>query len=164
MGDKFSENSAINWDSPRQAIKVLNLLNDRQELIVAEKYNKMESKNLKTYFLAQNQLSTRKGAALNAMELGLILNDTYYLLDPIIVETKLPVNDTHFFFVTYEYEGESINKKLPVVGASLVFDNSLFMIDGSPIEPHDLNISVWYMDTQNQNRTLIADKMVIVPL
>ena len=163
-GDVFSENSDIEWASPRQAIKVLNLTNDRQELIVAEKYKNTGSNNLKSYLFAQNQLSARKGAALNLLELGLILNDTFYLLDPIVIDTKIPADDSRFFYVTFDYNGETINKKLPTDGTALVFDTSLFSIDGRPVEPKDLEISVWYFDTETNSRTLVTEKMLLIPL
>lgn len=164
VGDEFSENAPIEWTTPRQAVKVLNLSDNTQKLIVAEKYKKTDSKNLKSYLLAEQQLSTRKGVALSTLELGLVLNDTFYLLDPVMVETKLPIDGSHFFFVTFEYNGETINKKLESQEDFLIFDNSLFSIDGNPVPPGDLEMSVWYMDLENQNRTLVTDCMTLIPL
>ena len=163
-GDIFPGGATINWTSPRQAMKVLDLSTNKQTLVVAEKYKEVKSKNMASYLVAAKQLSTRRGAIINTMELGIVLGDTHYLLDPIKIETLLPIDADRFFFASYEYNGEIINKLLPSEDNSILFDKSLYVIDGKEIEPFDLNLSVWYMDRIEGNKTIITDKMVLLPV
>lgn len=164
VGDTFAGTAPISWTAPRQAMKVLNTATKKQSLVVAEKYRECKSRDMASYLVASKQLSTRRGELINTLELGVALGETHYLLDSIRVETKLPVDDNRFFFATYDYNGETINKKLVGDGNALVFDRSLYTIDGKAIEPFDVTLSVWYLDRTAGTKTLVTDKMVVLPL
>lgn len=164
VGDTFSGNASIRWSAPRQAMKVQNTTTKKQSLVVAEKYTGIKSADMNSYFVQSKQLSTRQGELINTLELGIVLSDTYYLLDPIELKTTLPVDDKHFFFASYDHNGETINKKLNCKEGILTFDRSLYSIDGNPIEPFDVTLSVWYMDASAGKRTLVTDKMIIIPI
>lgn len=164
VGDTFSGNASIRWSAPRQAMKVQNTTTKKQSLVVAEKYTGIKSSDMNSYFVQSKQLSTRQGELINTLELGIVLSDTYYLLDPIELKTTLPVDDKHFFFASYDYNDETINKKLNCKEGILTFDRSLYSIDGNPIEPFDVTLSVWYMDASAGKRTLVTDKMIIIPI
>lgn len=164
QGDTFPGNATVSWESPRQAMKVLNLSTNKQTLIVAEKYKETESKDLTSYFAATKQLTVRNGASLNAMELGAALNGSHYLLDSISVETVMPVDIDRFFYASYPYESEIINKKLETVDGYLIFDRSIFTIDGVEIEPFDVTLKVWYVDNEDKTKTLVTDNMILLPL
>lgn len=164
VGDTFAGNAAINWTAPRQAMKVLNTVTKKQSLVVAEKYAGCKSADMNSYFVQSKQLSTRQGELINTMELGIVLGDTHYMLDSISVRTSLPADADHFFFASYDYKGETINKKLTCRDGELIFDRNLYSIDGKAIEPFDLVLSVWYMDRTAGNRTLVTDKMTILPI
>lgn len=164
VGDTFTGTAPISWSAPRQAMKVLNTSTRRQSLVVAEKYKECKSRDMASYLVASKQLSTRRGELINTLELGVALGETHYLLDSIAVETKLPVDGNRFFFATYDYNGETINKKLAGEGGRLVFDRSLYTIDGKAIEPFDVTLSVWYLDRASGTKTLVTDKMVVLPL
>jgi len=164
VGDTFAGSAPISWKASRQAMKVLNIATQEQSLVVAEKYDASKSRDLFSYLLSSRQLSTRRGELINTLELGMALGETYYLLDSIKVDTKLPVDDDRFFFAAYSYNGETINKKLARDGNALVFDWSLFEIDGKAIEPFDVTLSVYYFDRRAGVKTLVTDKMAILPL
>lgn len=161
-GDTFAGNATISWATPRQAMKVLNTATKKQSLVVAEKYK--DSKDLNSYFVQSRQLSTRRGELINTMELGIVLGEPHYMLDSIAVNTSLPVDRNRFFFASYDYNGETINKKLACKDGELIFDRTLYSIDGKEIKPFDVTLSVWYMDRTAGNRTLVTDKMTIIPL
>lgn len=164
VGDVFSDSAPINWTGPRQAIKVQHISTHKQSLIVAEKYKKFKSSNLMSYLASNKQLSARQGELLNPLELSVVLNRTHYLLDTISVNCGMPVDDTCFFYATYEYNGETINKKLTTCRGKLIFDQSLFSIDGIAITPFDVDLKVYYINRKNNTKTIIADKMKILPL
>lgn len=163
-GDVFAGNAAISWSAPRQAMKVLNTATKKQSLVVAERFNGTKSKDMNSYFVQSKNLSTRQGELINTMELGIVLGESHYLLDSIDIRTSLPVDKNHFFFASYDYNGETINKKLTCKDGVLAFDKSLFTIDGKEIKPFDVTLSVWYMDSEAGKRTLVTDKMVILPV
>lgn len=164
VGDVFAGDAPIKWSAPRQAMKVLNTTTKKQSLVVAEKYSGTKSADMNSYFIQSKQLSTRQGEIINTMELGIVLSEQHYLLDSIAVKTSLPVDDVHFFFASYDYNGETINKKLNCTDGTLIFDRSLYSIDGKAIEPFDITLSVWYMDRTAGNRTLVTDKMTVLPI
>ena len=164
VGDTFAGDAAISWTAPRQAMKVLNTTTKKQSLVVAEKFSGSKSADMNSYFVQSKQLSTRQGELINTMELGIVLGESHYMLDSIAVKTSLPVDANHFFFASYDYNGETINKMLTCKDGELVFDRKLYTIDGKAIEPFDLPLSVWYMDRGTGTRTLVTDKMLILPL
>lgn len=164
VGDVFAGDMPITWSAPRQAMKVLNTATKKQSLVVAEKYSGCKSADMNSYFIQSKQLSTRQGEIINTMELGIVLGEQHYMLDSIVVKTSLPVDDTHFFFASYDYNGETINKKLNCKDDTLIFDRSLYSIDGKAVEPFDVTLSVWYVDRKVGNRTLVTDKMTVLPI
>lgn len=164
VGDIFAGDAPIAWSAPRQAMKVLNTATKKQSLVVAEKYSGCKSADMNSYFVQSKQLSTRQGEIINTMELGIVLGEEHYMLDSIAVNTSLPVDDAHFFFASYDYKGETINKKLTCQDGNLIFDRSLYSIDGKAVEPFDVTLSVWYMDRKAGNRTLVTDKMTVLPV
>ncbi len=164
VGDTFAGDEPVAWSAPRQAMKVLNTATKKQSLVVAEKYEGCKSADMNSYFVQSKQLSTRQGEIINTMELGIVLGDSHYMLDSISVSTLLPVDNNRFFFASYDYNGETINKKLNCRNGNLIFDKTIYSIDGKSIEPFDITLSVWYMDREAGNRTLVTDKMIILPV
>lgn len=164
VGDVFAGDIPIKWSAPRQAMKVLNTTTKKQSLVVAEKYSGCKSADMNSYFVQSKQLSTRQGEIINTMELGIVLGEQHYMLDSIAVRTSLQVDDAHFFFASYDYNGEKINKKLNYKDGNLIFDRSLYSIDGKAVEPFDVTLSVWYMDGNAKTRTLVTDKMTVLPI
>lgn len=164
VGDTFAGNAPVKWSAPRQAMKVMNTATKKQSLVVAERYNGSKSADMNSYFVQSKQLSTRQGEIINTMELGIILGEQHYMLDSIAVRTSLPVDKDHFFFASYDHNGETINKMLTYRDGELIFDRSLYTIDGKPITPFDVTLSVWYMDRVSGKRTLVTDKMEILPV
>lgn len=163
-GDTFAGSAHIAWSAPRQAMKVMNTATKKQSLVVADKFTGSKSADMDSYFVASKQLSTRQGELINTLELGVVLGQQHYMLDSIEVSTSLPVDDSRFFFASYDYNGETINKKLKCENGMLTFDRSLFTIDGKVIEPFDVTLTVWYMDRGAGNKTLVTDKMTILPV
>lgn len=165
VGDSFRDDSDISWESPRQAMKVVSKSDGKQHLIVSGQFAKARAKSLKSYLVASKDLSTRRGELINTMELGLALTDTFYLLDEIEILTPIETDGTtKFFYATYDYNGEKINKKLAKDGQELIFGHDLFSIDGKTVDPFDVTLEVWYVDTEKNCRTLITDAMVIITL
>ena len=168
-GDVFDAHSLIFWKSDQQAIRVLNLADNKQLIIMAKKFKESSAKSLADYVVQRKSLSTRQGGARNLMELGHELNDTLFLLDKIVVEVPVSQNEHRFFYLSYRYYGETINKKLAAEDttgscSAFVIDRSIFTIDGEPISPFDTDISIYFMDADAGTSTLVSSSTYLVVL
>ena len=163
VGSIFSDKDKIEWTAERQAMKVMDTDTKKQSLIVAENYRQKGARNLSSYLKATKQLSTRKGAFLNTLEMGSGLEEEYYLLDTLEFKTRLKTDERSFFYCSYEYGDETINKRLNSEEGRLIIDRSIYMIDGEPIKPFDVELSIWYLDGEKGTSTLVKDTMLIKP-
>jgi hypothetical protein len=77
------------------------------------------------------------------------------------IETGYSFDDSHFLFLQYEYEGETINKRLPCTGHCASFTDEIFSIDGRPFAPTKLETRLYYYDTSTMEVLLLADRFVI---
>ncbi len=86
---------------------------------------------------AMNNVSSRAGAMLNALDLEKHFSDKYLVLSGYEIEISpaaFPMDDSHFFFLRYDYKGESISKKLPSKGSKLLIDGTeVLKIDGKAV-------------------------------
>ena len=58
------------------------------------------------------------------------------------------LNDKHFFYVTYMYNGEKIAKKIPEGkdNSIIISEAEMFKIDGKPVEPKAIEMQLFYQD------------------
>lgn len=164
VNETFSAADKVNWASGRQAMKVLDMDKGTQRLLVAEQFAKSRVETIKDYLTKNNHLSTRDGELNNTIALGSYLKDTFYLLDSIDVATKIPTDDKRFFYISFDYKGEEINKRIACTDGTFSITRDIFSIDGQPIEPFDTYIRVYYYDTAAGKLTLVSDRMRIVVL
>lgn len=94
---------------------------------------------------AKGALMTRAGGAIkNRIEW-----DNYFAKGPYLVlpntkvnisEKAWPMNDSTFFFLRYEYEGEQINKKLPTANGKLVLSGDhILLVDDEPVDAESIS-------------------------
>ena len=106
---------------------------------------------------AQGRLSTRAGAINNRLDFqkkfgeGAVawLSETYKVA---VSPTAYPMSNTQFFYASYEYQGERINKKLGFEQDTLIFEKtSFFSIDDRLIDAEKAaNIELYYYDERNE--------------
>lgn len=164
QGDTFQDPGHINWSAPRQAMKVMNLSTRKQRLLVSEQFAKAKAHTLKEFLKGEKSLFTRQGILTTLTEINDYLSDTFYLADSIIVATTLPTDNTHYFYASYLYQGECINKRLYTHRGEFVITPALYTIDGTAIPPFDITLKVYYYDTSKESATLLSDRMQILPL
>lgn len=164
VGDCFGENASIEWSSDKQAMKLLHTGTGKQSVVVAKKYKETRSKSLASYFVQSRRLSTREGKILNVAELRQALTDTFYLMDSIHIETPLVTDSLHFFFVTYSYQGERINKRILCKEGTFTLTPEIFSIDGNPVTPFETDLQVYYWNRQKEECLLLTEGMHIVPV
>lgn len=163
VNDCFNIDEKIVWKNEKQIMKVISLSSQKQSVIAAREFTENKHKSLSSYIIQTKRLSTRDGASLPLPQLKEYLTGTFYLIDSIKIKTLLPINDSHFFYASYKYDGEVIHKKLPSTDNVFIIDYSLFTIDGAPITPFETLISVYYMDNEKGESMLITDRLQLIP-
>ena len=147
VGDVFKDAKDISWQKEKQAIKAINLSTRKQTLFLGKAWVRPEG---------LNTLSTIKHLSTNDLEDGTeptiydkvkkIFDDQYDLLDSVEVETGLELTGKSYFQATYQYGDAKITKRLPHKDQAVIFDRSLFDIEGKSLEPRDVTLSIDYVD------------------
>jgi len=150
VGDVFDEESDIQWESQKQAMKVQNLKTKQIRLFTCRQFSK--SKSIKDFFLKQNQLSTRGGDLLDEKELKSSLTGYFYMLDNIDFSTILLVDEMSYFTVVVN----GVESKLPEENGRILLKRDLLDSDIDICK-----VSIFYVDKSSNSRTLITDSMTI---
>jgi hypothetical protein len=118
---------------------------------------------------ARGKLSTRAGGINNKLDFEkqfgegpiAIIGGVYRVS---VSSSAYPVSEDQFFYAQYEYQGESINKKLSNDGNELIFQvDELFKVDNQPINPlESSNMKLFYYDAQKQESTLLSPVEFVV--
>jgi hypothetical protein len=155
VGDKISPKDKIVFKDKDAMAAVLSPQKGRFTL-TADK----AQKNSKGEFLAlieasmspmgsAKKLSTRAGLLTNIMELQkffaasdslsqgrfLVIGKGKYSLS----KEAFPLDEKHFFFIRYNYEGQQINKKLSYKADTLFIDNTVYQIDEKDIKKSNVS-------------------------
>jgi hypothetical protein len=108
-------------------------------------------------------MSTRAGGINNTMDFQKQLgNETIAWVGDqykvTISPTSYPTNDDKFFYISYSYKGESINKMIAPAQDQLIFTkNELYSVDDQPIEPTEAKeIVLYYYDSNTEEATFIT--------
>ncbi len=118
---------------------------------------------------AMSNISTRAGALINKVDLESHFSGKYVIIDKVILKigtTEFPMNENQFFYISYKYKGENVNKKLSFINDSLIIDRKeLLTIDGQPIpNPNITDMEIKYLDkTQNNKNILISTFLPVFP-
>lgn len=109
---------------------------------------------------ARGKLSTRAGGINNALDFTkhfgkgpiAILGEEYKVP---VSKMAFPMNDRQFFYAQYEYDGETINKKLNNLDDLLVFEvSSLYAVDDVPIDAEAVkSMTLFYYNAASQEST-----------
>lgn len=164
LGDCFNENEVIVWENEKQAMKVVCTRTNKQNIILAKLNKGKRDRTLSSYLVQNKHLSARVGSPLTVAELKNYLSDTFYLIDSIKIPTSLLINEKKFFYLSYSYEGEVINKKLPSGKGCFIIDKMIYSIDGKLIPPFDTTFSVYYLNEQKGECLPLTTEMRILPV
>lgn len=95
---------------------------------------------------AANNVSSRAGALINLIDIKNHFSGDYLVIGKMeleIGEDVFPQNESNFFYLTFNYKGELIRKKLGFEGNKLILDkNEIFKVDGEsiPVEKYDMTL------------------------
>ena len=92
---------------------------------------------------ASTRLSTRSGGLNSLLDLRAFFSTSILLLPELhykINGQSFPITEKAFFFIQYQYRGESINKQLKINPDSLLIINrsDLFKIDGKSVDESEI--------------------------
>lgn len=139
-------------------MKVLDSATGRQRLVTGSEYSRAGSSDLASFFSGTRRLSSRDGAPDNPVALkAMIGNDTHYFCDSLVICTAMPTDYERFFFVSYIYGGEEINKLITNDNGSFVITPDIFTVDGKPIPPFEADLALYYIDRGKGTVTLVTD-------
>lgn len=144
-GDEFAENEKLDFKTKESRAAVMGKEGTRKILTPSVSPGKAE------LLPAMNNVASRSGAMLNALDLRNHFSGNYLLFERNLFKINsaaFPMNDNQFFYVRYEYQGETIPKKLTFNADTLVIDApELFKVDGKPIDPSQVrNMTLMYRD------------------
>src|SRR5687768_7069362 len=139
-GDLYVTGTPLNFTTTSSRAAIINDVNGRFVL--------SSSKGKLRVLPAANNVSSRGGAILNVVDLKNHFAGRYLVIDKSMVQVgseSFPMNDSSFFYLTYNHNGESIPKKLAYEGDKLIFDAAeIFKIDGQPIEVTEKEMTLYY--------------------
>ncbi len=150
QGDVILSNEPIVFKSADAKASVISSQSGR--FILSANNSDNNSSSVKSSLLPpMSNISTRAGSILNLNDLKINFTGNYLVLKQIefpITKAVFPMNDSCFFYFTYKYNEESINKKLSHRGDTLlIIEKELFMVDGKSIHPAESTLvkSYYYM-------------------
>jgi hypothetical protein len=159
-GDLFLSSEKPDW-LPKQVMSVFNVATGKTQTLTEVLMEMSGNKTIWAYLTDSKRLSTREGKLLNNVELSAFFNRTIGMLERISVDAYLPVDSSRFYYVNYEYNGENINKKLPVNDNLIVIDRSIFIIDGVRKEPFNTKLKLYYYNAETEHIRLLADSLTL---
>ncbi len=118
---------------------------------------------------AMSNMSSRSGALVNRVDLENYFSGNYVILNKVklqISESIFPMNDNQFFYVSYMYRGERIDKLLSHEKDILILEKKeLLKIDGIPIDGSEISeMKLKYMNRkENNGRVTISSFTPIFP-
>lgn len=153
-GDVFKSDSPLIFKTDNSRAAVISRVKGR---FVLAPPSRKQTTNLVP---AVNTISSRSGAIVNALDIKNHFQGDYLIIDEIAVPVSpqtFPQDKNHFFFLSYEYKGEDIMKKLANRGEKLVIiKKDVFSIDGKPIEPYNTKMNLYYRDATSKENTKLS--------
>ena len=159
-GSKLSESSELKFETSDARAAALS--SSRGRYVIQKQSNQSGSNDL-AYTLsavlapARGKMSTRAGGINNQMDFAkkfgenpvAIVGGTY---STAISNTAYPSDENRFFYASYLYKGESINKKLDVINGELQFDvKTFYAVDGVSIDPNETSdCKLFYYDSDKE--------------
>lgn len=165
-GSKLSEDSKLKFETPNARAAALS--SSRGRYVIQKEEKQGRSSDL-AYTLsavlspARGKMSTRAGGINNQMDFIkkfgagpiAIIGGKYATA---VSATSYPSDDTRFFYASYIFNGETINKKLQVIDGKLTFETkTFFTVDGIAIDEKQASeIKLFYYDSEKEESSEIT--------
>lgn len=167
VGDVFSDAKDIKWEKEKQAVKAINLSTKRQVLFLGKNWVRVSGlqtlgreKHLSAHDSSDEIYKTLTGKLMRTFE------SEYDLLDVIEIPTDVKLSKKKYFEATYEYDNSKITKKMPYKKGLVIIDRSLFEVGEKLLQPHDIVLSIEYVDEKSGQIVFVKDgiELNIIPL
>lgn len=161
--DSFSPGASIKWTSSRQAMKVLDTATGEKLVFMADDFRKAHAASMSDYraYLTKTRPLSTDGVAPSTSALTTYLNDRFYLLDNIEVDTGMKTDSRHYFFISYMRDGKEITKAVPNHNGVFTITPAAISSSGNGEEVH---VKVYYYDKDADKVSAVCDNMRIVCL
>jgi hypothetical protein len=138
------------------------MINSNLGRVVLTEQNAADAFSRAAFAPAMSSISTRAGNISNSAELQNMFCENMLIIDKMEVSVGAnvyPMGDQTFFYISYMYDNENINKRLEFSGDKFIVDKeAIFNIDGKPIDDkkvQELKL-YYYKRTGVPESTLIA--------
>ncbi|MFO0356715.1 MAG: hypothetical protein ACK50A_07155 [Sphingobacteriaceae bacterium] len=136
QGDVILDDEPIVFKSPDAKASVISAIKGRFVLSAGNKQNNNSA--LKSNLLPPiSNISSRSGLILNLNDFKTNFNGNYLILNKAefpVSKVNFPMNDSCFFYFSYNYNNEAINKKLKhKQDTLLIIEKELYMLDGKEV-------------------------------
>ncbi|MDR1518173.1 MAG: hypothetical protein LBS52_08820, partial [Dysgonamonadaceae bacterium] len=151
VGDLFTTQSKINWDTNRKQVMKFCYENcTKQRVVSSDAFKQTKSNSISDYLFSRGQLSSRAGALNSVIELKRYFSRTLGLIDSIGISIgkAFAMDKNHYFYISYIKNNELINKKLTHQGNRLIIDMSVFTVDGKVFPPEKTKASLYYYNAE----------------
>lgn len=167
-GDKISESAQLQFQS--EDAKAAMLSSSKGRYVIQKNQVASDNDNNLTFALkslitpAKGQMSTRAAGINNKLNFQKSLGETpvAWLSPEYAVEVSsaaYPMNDDTFFYASYSYKGEPINKLLDFKDNTILFSKeTLFSIDDKAIDPAQVSaLELYYYDAIKEEADFITN-------
>lgn len=144
------------------------VINPEKGQFVLTPPDKNASASNKAHFMPpmQNISSRAGGSILNLVDFQNHFKDNYLIICKVKVcidSNNFPMDNNKFFYINYQFNNESINKKLMSMKDTLIISKKdIFTIDGQPQNnPENIVFKLYYMNGEEAN--LMSEFMTILP-
>jgi len=159
VNDTFKDGATIKWTSGRQAMKVVDTKTREKMVLLADDFSKANASSLESY-LARTKAESGASATAPMSSLASYLNKHFYLLGSLEIETGVPTDDRHYFFISYSHSGHEITKAVPNDNGTFTITPGIFFFNGR-LPENDVRVKVYYCDKNADKITTVCDNMRI---
>ncbi len=127
VNDTFKDGAPIKWTSGRQAMKVVDTKTREKMVLLADDFSKANASSLEAY-LARTKAESGASATAPMSSLASYLNKHFYLLGSLEIETGVPTDERHYFFISYSHSGHEITKAVPNDNGTFTITPGIFFL------------------------------------
>lgn len=160
VNDIFPPSAPIRWTDDRQAIVVADTDSGGRMLVVAEQFRAADAATMRDYI---EKKKTPSDAKPGIEELKSVLAGRHYLLDTLAIETCVPTDSRHFFFISYPFTDHEVSKWVDNTDGTFTLHKGLFPSGGLQ-DNGEILVKVYFYDKTTGTVTPVCEKMTMVIL
>lgn len=161
----FSDDSIISWSDDRQVMKVADVLSRKQYVVCARSIEGKKEFTLSDYFFLSKTMASRGGICDSFADLSSYFQGIVPVDSVLVLSTRIPQDDSHFFYLKCRFRDEEVNKAIPPRHGYLVLSvSSIFMVDGEPVPIEATEASLYYYDSEEETSLCVSPSFLLAPV